>query len=264
MDQRLNTNGINDIQKRHLQRQLNRKRAMKRRRIIFYTVLIIIVLSVLLFFTPIFNIKKIDITGNVRIETPQIKQAIGSVEEDNLFLLNTKKIAANIETLPYVNSVKIEKKIFPVGLNVEIVECEPIGYISYGEKFVILDKNLKVLEISDSAFENLFVITGVSVTSAEEGAVIASDDQEKLNEIIQCVITVSEQEIAQSIGSMDFTDMSNITFNYENRLDVICGSSLDFPKKISMFKKALSSPKLTDNSRGTIDLSVSGKAIYTP
>ncbi len=264
MDKGLNLNGTNDIHERHLQRQLHRKRVMKRRRIIFYSVIIIIVLSIILFFTPLFNIKEIDITGNSRIETPQIKQAIGSVEEENLFRLNTKKIAANIEALPYVNSVKIEKKIFPVGLKVEIQECEPIAYIPYGEQFVILDKNLKVLEISDAAFENLFNITGISLTSVVEGTVITSDDPEKLEEIIQCVNYISDQGIAQSIGNIDFTDMSNITFNYENRLDVICGSTLDFSKKLSMFKKALTSTKLTENSRGTIDLSVSGKAIYTP
>ncbi len=264
MDNEIKLNGSGDIHERHLQRQMHRKRVMKRRRIIFYSVVAIIVLSIILFFTPLFNIKQIDITGNVRIETPQIKQAIGSVEEENLFRLNTKKIAENIELLPYVNSVKIEKKIFPVGLKVEIQECEPVCYVMYGEQYAILDKNLKVLEISDTAFENLSNIIGISVTSVSEGSVITTDDPEKLEEVIQCINYITDQGIVQSIGNIDFTDMSNITFNYENRLDVICGSTLDFSKKISMFKKALTSTKLTDNSRGTIDLSVSGKAIYTP
>ena len=253
-----------NIQIRHRMRQKQRRAAMKRRRIVFFTVLSVIVISIVLFFTPLFNIKKIEITGNNKIETALIKQSIGSVEDENLFRLNTKKITESVRTIPYVNDLTIKKSIFPVAITVNILECQPIGYITSNESYIIIDKDFKVLEISENKIENLTEIVGFGVTAANEGAIISIDDNEKLLASIECISKMIEQEIMINVGTLNFTDMNNITFTYENRLDVVCGSSVDFSKKIGMFYMALNSDKLTANSRGTIDISVTGKAIYTP
>ena len=71
-------------------------------------------------------------------------------------------------------------------------------------------------------------------------------------------------DIIKGVTVISFEDVTNITFNYENRLDVICGTYIDFRRKLSLFKEAINSNKLTENSKGTINLSTTGKAIYTP
>lgn len=264
MNERLNHRGIDNIQARHLKRQSQRRRAMKRRRIIFFTVLSLIVLSVILFFTPLFNIKSVEINGNSKIDTALIKQTVGAVEEENLFRLNTKKITKRLSEIPYVESSEIRKSIFPVALKVDITECQPMCFISYNEQFVILDKNMKVLEISAEKYENLCEITGFGITTVSEGSIAAGDDIEKQTVLLDCIKIMSEQEIISNVYSINVADLNNLTFNYENRLDVVCGSTMDFSKKIGMFHKALNSDRLTANSRGTIDVSIVGKAIYTP
>ena len=256
--------GVDDIKARHIKRQLQHKRMMKRRRTIFFTVLTIIFISIILFFTPLFNIKHINIYGNIKLETAVIKQKIGSVEEENLFRLNTKKIIKEIKTLPYTDDVKIKKKLIPSSLEVTVLECVPIGFVFYNEQYIILDKNFKVLEILDTKIENLGEISGLEITSATPGAILAVDDTEKLTSCTQCILELINQELIFKIGKIDFSDMSDILFTYENRLNVVCGSTVDFAKKIGMFSKAVSSSKLTADSRGTIDISISGKAIYTP
>ncbi len=264
MDTKQLDRNAENIRIRHSKRQKQRRMMMKRRRIIFFGTLGLILLSIILFFTPLFNIKHINISGNAKVETAEIKQIIGSVEEENLFRLRTKKIITNIKTVPYVEEVSIKKKIFPVGINVEIKECTPVGYIQNNESNIIFDKTFKVLEIIDTPLENAAQMQGIAVTSSTEGAVITTDDSEKLAEISEVCRILTEEEIISKIGTINFEDMNNITFTYENRLDVICGSVVDFSKKIGMFKKAVASSKLTENSRGTIDISISGKAIYTP
>ena len=252
------------IRIRHVKRLKQRKRMMKRRRIIFFTVVGLILVSIILFFTPLFNIKNINISGNLKVETAHIKQTLGSVEEENLFRLRTKKIINNIKTIPYVDDVQIKKKVLPVGINVEVIECIPVGYIQNNESYIVLDKNFKVLEIVDAPVENVSQVLGVSVTSASEGAVITIDDAGKLEIVSDICAILIDHGMISKIGTISFEDMNNITFTYENRLDVVCGGVVDFSKKIGMFEKAVTSSKLTDNSRGTIDISISGKAIYTP
>ena len=263
METRVHSNSEN-IKARHAKRQNMRRREMKRRRIIFFSVLFIIFVLIIMFLTPLFNIKRIDITGNERIETALIKQSIGSVEEENLFKLSRKKLENNIKTIPYVDDVSIKKVIIPTSLKVNVVECIPVGFIFYNEKYIVVDKKIKILEIVDIKPENMAEITGLTITAANVGAVIETDDVEKLNTVIECISKMVDQDIISKTYSMNFNDINNIIFNYENRLDVVCGSSLDFSKKIGMFYMALNSDKLTANSRGTIDISITGKAIYTP
>jgi len=256
--------GVDDIRTRHIKRQQQHRRMMKRRRIIFFTVLTLIMLFIVLFFTPLFNIKHINIYGNSKIETAVIKQAVGSIEEENLFRLSKRKIVKNISTLPYVDDVKITKKVLPVGINVNVTECMPVGYVVFGNEYVAIDKNLKVLEVSDMVFEGIGEIAGIDATAANPGSILASDDAEKLKIVEECISVLIDNEIISKIGKIDFSDMSNIVFTYENRLNVVCGSSIDFSKKAGMLIKAVNSSKLTANSRGTMDISISGKAIYTP
>ena len=75
---------------------------------------------------------------------------------------------------------------------------------------------------------------------------------------------MEKADIIKYVTYISFEDMTNITFNYQSRLDVICGTHIDFQRKLSLFKEAVNSNKLTQNSRGTINLATTGKAIYTP
>ena len=59
-------------------------------------------------------------------------------------------------------------------------------------------------------------------------------------------------------------DLTAIAFNYDNRLDVLCGSRLQIDRKIRMFAESLKTSEFDDNSIGTIDLSVPGIAEYNP
>lgn len=263
MDTRTDRNTDN-IRIRHIKRQQQRKKIMMRRRIMFFTVLGLIVLNIVLFFTPLFNIKNVNISGNERVELQTVEQTIGSIGNDNLFRLNTKKIIANIKIIPYVDDVVIKKKLFPSGINVEVTECVPVGSIQSNDGYIILDKSFKVLERSETPMENVTQISGIAVTAATEGAVISTDDADKLTTVIEIYNELVGEDLISRIVTIDFSDMNNISFNFENRLDVICGSTVDFSKKIGMFQKAITSTKLTGNSRGTIDISTFGKAIYSP
>ena len=59
-------------------------------------------------------------------------------------------------------------------------------------------------------------------------------------------------------------DITSIKFNYDNRIEVLCGSQLELERKIRMFAAAMESPTMKTNSLGTLDLSVPGRAVYTP
>ncbi len=252
------------IKARHDERKRKRIREQKRRRYTFFTVLALIAVLLITYLTPIFNIKKVEIEGNVRLETKQITKQIGNLKGKNLFGFGKMKLKRKIIKMSYVSEVKIKRKLIPPTVVVEITECNPSYQIKFGNTFIVVDKDSKVLEKREQKYDNVAVLEGISVSSANVGAKISFKDAKTGKTLNNCIRLMEKAGILGDITTISFEDLSNIRFNYQNRLDVVCGSDVDFQRKLALFKEAITSSKLTENSRGTINLSTKGKAIYTP
>lgn len=234
------------------------------RRIAFFSFLALIAVLIVMFFTPLFNIKDVEIVGNGRISNEEITSAVGEIAGKNLFSYRKGKIRNRLYKLSYVDKVAVRKKAFPPTITIDIKECVPAFQTEYAGSFVVVDKYGKVLEQAPEKLENVAVMEGVTVTSAKSGEAVSFKDSEVQKTVMSCIENMDNSGIISDITVMSFADMTDITFNYQGRLDVICGTHIDFQRKLALFKEAVNSNKLTENSRGTINLSTTGKAIYTP
>lgn len=253
-----------NIQARHDERRKKRIREQKMRRIAFFSFLALIAVLIVMFFTPLFNIKNVEITGNNRISSEEITNTLGEIEGKNLFSYRKGKIKSKLYKIAYTDKVSVKKRAFPPTVTIEIKECIPAFQAEYSGAFVVCDKLGKVLEQTADKLENVPVMEGITVSSAKKGETVAFKDSEAQKIIMSCMENMEKAGIIRDITAMSFADMTNITFNYQGRLDVICGTHIDFQRKLALFKEAVNSNKLTENSRGTINLSTTGKAIYTP
>ena len=266
-----------DLQARHNERRKKRIKEQKRRRIIFFSTLALIAVLVIMFLTPMFNIKNVNITvikaetvadaaENTHISKEMVREALGKVEGKNLFSYSKKGIKKKLSQIAYVENIAVKKKAFPPTLTIEITECVPAFLVAYEDGYVMMDKTGKVLEKTQELPQNEKVplAEGISVATANIGETVEFKDVESQKIILSCIENMQKAGIIDDITVMSFEDMTNITFNYQERLDVICGTHIDFQRKLALFKEAVNSAKLTENSRGTINLSTTGKAIYTP
>ncbi len=255
---------ITAIRKRHSERQRKRIRTMKIRRTVFFTVLTLIAVLVIMFYTPIFKIRSIDVQGTATIDQTEILNCVGEVQGKNLFRTKISSMKKNILKIPYVQSVEIDRKILRTKLVITVTECEEAACIAGGSGYIVIDSNAKVLKDTAEKPENIPEITGLSIANTVLGEQLKIDDADKFNIILTCLEEMRKIEILSGVKSISVADISNISFNYEDRLDALCGSSIDLSKKLAFFKSAINSNRLTENSRGTIDLTTVGKAIYTP
>lgn len=253
-----------DIQHRHHKRRQQRIREQKIRRCVFFTVLAAIVIFVVVFFTPVFDIRTISVIGNERVMTEQILEKTGDLTGRNLFALRKGPIVNRLLDFAYVDKVSIKKKPFPPTLVLDIKECKPAIQIEYAENYIAIDKTGKILEKSVDKLGGMAVCQGLKIISANEGEEIGFKDDEDKKIVLGCIQAMEKANILEGIVTMSFADMTNITFNYQSRLDVICGTHIDFQRKLALFNEAINSNNLTENSRGTINLSTTGKAIYRP
>ncbi len=252
-----------NIQARHDERRQKRIREQKIRRYTFFSVLAVIGIFIIMFFTPFFNIKNVEITGNNKMTSEQIIAEVGEMKGKNLFRTGGG-IKKKLTKYAYVEKTAVKKKLFPPTLTIELVERAPMVQFVYAESYMVIDVEGRVLEKRAEKLENVPVGEGMKVVSANEGEFISLKDSETQKIIFDCIQNMQKADIINDITVMSFEDMTNITFNYQSRLDVICGTHIDFSRKLSLFKEAVNSNKLTQNSRGTINLSTTGKAIYTP
>ncbi|MCI5604279.1 MAG: FtsQ-type POTRA domain-containing protein [Clostridia bacterium] len=250
---------------RYQQQQKQKRLAMQRRRALIILILCIVTVVVLMFMTPIFNIKSISVNGNSVVTLEEIDGKIGDIVGENLFRTGAGTIQKRLKTIPYIDEVTVTKRLIPPTLKVSVTECQPAAYIGINSQTTVIDSSLKVLGDS-SVFDagSLPNVIGVEITGGDLGSFLTGDNAEKLEILKICLETMEETGVINKVRDLDITDTTSIKFVYDDRLDVLCGTQLDLQRKLRLFKETISNNNLTENAKGIIDLSVTGKAVYTP
>lgn len=260
-------NGMSEVDRR---RKMEKKRKQERLRqqrlralagVVFAAVLAI----VLLFMTPIFNIREIHLNGNNTISKELINEQVGDLVGRNLFSTSTGKIERKMKELPQIKEVVVTKHFFPSYVDIQITESIAMAHLMCGSTDVVVDSDLNVIDDgSVFATDKLTAISGVSVSEFEFNKPLPLESEEKR----ECLVTALETFYATNITSMiteiNVDDLTAVKFRYDDRLEVLCGSPLELERKIRMFTEALKTSVISENSIGTVDISVPGQAIYEP
>lgn len=254
----------NDIRARHNMRQKKRKRLTLFGRVFMFLLFISVCAVIIMFFTPTFNITSIEVEGNKKIDSQEIIAQTGVTIGQNLFKINISQVEKSLDSIAYINSVETERVLFPPALKLIVTECKPRAFITVGEKYLLIDGNCKILEETVEKPNTIPEIVGINLQKYSVGSKIDIDESEKFDIIILCIDKIDELGLISDVNSISVEDISKISFKYQNRLTVICGSELDLDDKLIFFDNIMKSNRLEDNSRGTIDLSTKGKTIYTP
>ena len=225
----------------------------------------LVLVWLILILVPIFNVRNISISGNKIVTPQQVSELVGDVKGTNLFLVSKRSIKKKLKTIDYINEVKVDKKLIPPSIEITVMEHIPAAYLQVGSSYVVINSSLIVLdENSATDMEAIPCITGVKIKSATLGKPLQSE-KEAIPEVISQILKISEEnEILGYIISIDLSDLNNITFNYDNRITVNCGTAIDIDRKMRLFNETIHNENIAPDAVGTIDLSETGKAKYTP
>ena len=124
-----------------------KKRKLNKRGIMLIIALLLLFgLVYVLFFSPIFKIKEVLISGNQKISSDEIKNSLIC---NNIFLTTTKSVKSQLlQKFPEIMDLKISKNIFNKKLEINIQERESIGIFCETSKDMCFyfDKNGIVFE----------------------------------------------------------------------------------------------------------------------
>lgn len=234
-----------------------------RRAAVFVAVLILAV--ILVFMTPLFNISEIRVEGNTVVELKTIKEKIGDVIGTNLFATRSRRIEESLLEISQISNVNVKKKLIPPSLEITIEESVPAAYMLSGGSVIVVDTSLVVID--DAGHYNtdsLPSISGIGVPSYKLNERLTADSAEKADILEELLYDLDRSKLLGRVTYISIDDITDIRFNYDNRLEAKCGSAFELERKLRMFKESINSGSISENSIGTMDLSVPGQAVYSP
>lgn len=229
------------------------RRKRKRNMSLYYLLIFIFVglALVVLSVTVFFNVTEIKYQGMTLYTPEQIAQITGVEKGDNLLKMKPALMEENIKkTLPFVQEVTVDRQ-FPSTLEIRIVEAEPSCMIEEDGKYYLVSTQGRILEGDDSASGlDIPVVEGFELKSITVGGSLESSDSLKAK-ILEEMLSDAKEIGFEKIEVIDLTDRTDIQINYDNRLSIRLGSSLDMKTKL-VSVQAVIEQKLSESYEGEV------------
>ncbi len=232
-------------QKRVLSPEEQEKQAKKKRRtvkIIKYSTLLILFIIVIVcaMFSPLFNIKTIQVEGNQKITENEIISLSQIKIEQNTFQISKNKVEKQIKQNAYIEQVNIIRKL-PSNIIIQVKEREPAYLLEYAGSYIYLDKQGYLLEISQEKIE-LPILQGAVTPTSDfiTGNRLVKEDLEKLSILLKIMELAKINEIDSLITRVDIENKENILLVFETKGKTAhLGDSTNLNTKILTIKSIL-------------------------
>ena len=216
---------------------------------VIFAAVIILILCVTCFFN--YTTETVRINGVTLYSDEQIRVVGGVPNKGNLIRTNTDKIESRLkEHLVYVDDVSVKKK-YPSSLEINVTEAKKAADILCDGKYYVLSTSGVILEsANDKRSSGVPVIKGVELKSKNPGDKLEATDVMKTKIINKLIETTTELGF-KDLTLIDLSDRTNITLNYDTRINIYIGSSVDMDYKLK-YIKAVIDERLSDSYRGTL------------
>lgn len=217
--------------------------------VIVFILLIILILCLTVFFRT----ENVNINGVTLYEEQQVKFIGGITENENLVRFNTGYVKQRLEKgLPFVYDVQVEKSYFPPEINIKCKEYQKLADIESSGAYYPISFGATILESANpKPSGNIPVIKGFELKTFNPGENLESNDKLKLDVLMKVLQGLYEDNFIEHIISVDISSCSDIILNFDNRIEIKMGSSIDIENKIKYFE-AIINTKLTKDYTGTL------------
>ena len=235
----------------------------------FYAAIFVAVTAVIVIMsvTVLFGIENIvvEMNDDVPYTSAQIVSGCDVREGQNLFIAPVSEAGEQIMTnLPYIETCTVERRL-PSTVIITVSGAKAVGVIidETGQRFIV-STGMRALEAIVSAGDapEIPVIEGVVVSATSVGSVVTSKDISYLEAAIEIVRILDEQGI--QLDSISFSSGGNITAMYDGRINLVLGTATGLENKLLLAAMLINDGKITKHESGDLNLSIDGRAIFTP
>lgn len=262
-----------------LLRRRNRRRALGVLGVLAVLALGAIVSINLLFKVTAFRVETFDRTtpADTGIYTEdEIIAALGIEQGSSLFGFSTTDKTIQLQAkFPYLDNVQVDIQL-PGTVVIKVRPATEHFACMYSGGWVVLSDSLKILRSDVSQPEGLTVLSctlssdftptpgnfvvPVTYNSLLEGETATAETAEvitALDVLTQMMDEMDAEGLTDGVTSIDIMDLSNLSFSYQNRIQVLLGNSNRLDYKIRLASVAILDPDkgLSASDKGTLDVS---------
>ena len=249
-------------------RRRNTNRRRRRGRFVFlYKLLSILVICgvIIAALTLFFRVDSVEIEGNQRYTTEEIRKESGVEAGDNLFLMNKYRIVGNLlSKLPYIEQVRISRHL-PDQLVIQVTECTTVLAVTQSGSTWLVSPSGKIVAQAAAADASQYaVIDGVQMLSPSVGSSMAVETalSARQESLLSLLGALEKDGILDQVNAVHLGDASILTMDYAGRFTVELAYGADYAYKLQNLQAVIG--KLESNETGTINLRVDGKANFIP
>ncbi len=111
-----------------------------------------------------FYLDDIIITGRNRTSIQEVETALNLSRGDNILKIDVAAIKQNLEALPWIRDVGVERNFFPNILKIDIKEKEVLAIWQLNERFYPLDMDGYVIEADYRPTQQMLLIVGAGAS----------------------------------------------------------------------------------------------------
>lgn len=235
------------------------KKDIARKRLLKITgiIILLIFLIILLFSSSLFNIKSIEVSGNIKLSNEKIISLSSLELYTNIFKFKKGSIIEHIKENAYIENAKITRK-YPSTINIEIEEREARYMLQFADSYVYINNQGYMLEISNEKLE-LPILVGFTtdLSNIKAGNRINVDDLKKMNTVIKIYDSAKLNDLNELITKIDISNSKNYSIEMASKGKIIylgeCSNYPDLKTRMLYLKAVL---EKTEGMSGELFLDV--------
>ena len=232
--------------KRVSRKDLRRKRTIKR---VISLVALFAVIGVAFYFAMkmLFVVKSIEVSGSGLFTKKEIVDFIDIPEGENIFKIDSDKLAERITTeFTYLESAQVIKRM-PDRIEIKLTDSVE-SYYTVEDECKIYSQGFK------------FLRNGIEPPADAVWLDLDMENPQTMEIAIQLIGYFEKHEMSQ-ITKITITEEGTIGAVYADRFDISFGTMLDVEYKIKMCKKVLEE-KISRDESGVLDATQAGEIVY--
>ena len=193
----------------------HKKGKIRKQAKIVFGVMLFVIVFILLLCSPIFDIRSIEISGNLKNSKEKIISFSGLELHTNIFKFNKGLVKEKIKENAYIENVEVTRKL-PSTVQIEIEEREARYMLQFADSYVYINNQGYMLEISNEKLDIPILIGFTTdLSNIKAGNRINVADLNKMNMVIKIYETAKSNGLGDLITKIDISNEKNYTIILE-------------------------------------------------
>ena len=228
-------------------------------------ILALIIGAIIVIYSPMFNIKSIEVEGNERLSKDKIIEISGLKNDVNMFKYTKIQIVNSLTKNAYIESAEVTRKL-PGTIGIKVTERHPTYMLQFADSFVYINNQGYILEISNERIDTPIIVGfKTDLNNIKPGNRVDIEDLKQLNMVIKIIGICEDNDITGVVTKVDVSNPKNYTLILEGQgKTVYLGDGNELTSRILYLKAILES---SEGKEGTIFLNVdlnTQKAYFRP